>query len=73
MLFSFPTKGRALETLQARLQKYMKATCPDKDVFLSLSIGLARYPEDGKSLDELISVADARMYAAKKAKGSCRN
>ncbi|WP_084127605.1 diguanylate cyclase domain-containing protein [Desulforamulus putei] len=51
----------------------MKATCPDKDVFLSLSIGLARYPEDGKSLDELISVADARMYAAKKAKGSCRN
>ncbi|MCL6560337.1 MAG: GGDEF domain-containing protein [Firmicutes bacterium] len=69
----FPNKGPHLKTLQERLQKYMKVTCPDKDIFLSLSIGLARYPEDGKSLDELISVADARMYAAKKAKGSCRN
>ena len=50
----------------------MKVTCPDEDISLSLSIGLARYPEDGKSLDELISAADDRMYAAKKSKGSCR-
>jgi len=69
----FPSKGPRLETLQARLQKYMREVCSDKGVSLSLSIGLARYPEDGKSLDELISVADARMYAAKRAKGSCKN
>jgi diguanylate cyclase (GGDEF)-like protein len=31
----------------------------------SISIGIAVYPEDGKTLDELIGVADARMYENK--------
>lgn len=34
---------------------------------LSASLGLARYPEDGTALDELLEVADQRMYAAKRA------
>ena len=34
--------------------------------YTSPSIGWARYPEDGTSIDQLISKADTRMYADKK-------
>jgi Amt family ammonium transporter len=37
-----------------------------KTVHTSPSIGWARYPEDGDSIDQLISKADSRMYADKK-------
>ena len=32
---------------------------------LSVSIGAAYYPEDGSNADELLSVADRRMYSEK--------
>lgn len=32
---------------------------------LDFSYGLARYPEDGKNIDELLLAADKKMYAAK--------
>ncbi|WP_293266137.1 EAL domain-containing protein [Neptunomonas sp.] len=42
-------------------------TC-DEGVFpVSLSIGVAVYPDDGVSTDELVNNADAAMYEAKKA------
>jgi diguanylate cyclase (GGDEF)-like protein len=34
----------------------------------SASIGIALYPEDGATEDELLSAADAAMYAVKSAK-----
>ena len=34
----------------------------------SCSIGYAIYPQDGMTLDDLLNVADARMYAAKRAR-----
>jgi Amt family ammonium transporter len=37
-----------------------------QEVHTSPSIGWARYPEDGGSIDQLISKADLRMYADKK-------
>lgn len=37
-----------------------------KTVTLSASIGLAMYPEDGRTLDELLKTADHKMYAAKR-------
>ncbi len=36
------------------------------EVRLSCSVGIAMFPEHGKQLEELISEADAAMYAAKK-------
>lgn len=36
---------------------------------MSLSVGLARFPADGKDVDALLAVANARMYADKEAKG----
>lgn len=37
-----------------------------KTITLSASIGLAMYPEDGRTLDELLKSADHKMYAAKR-------
>lgn len=38
----------------------------DKTLHLSTSIGVASYPQDGISLNQLIDLADAAMYNAKK-------
>lgn len=40
----------------------------DKEFFISLSLGVAVSPEDGRSVDELLRHADAAMYSVK-AKG----
>ncbi len=37
----------------------------DKEHRLAFSYGLARFPEDGKSLEELTAVADGHLYAMK--------
>lgn len=43
-------------------------TIDGTDFPISVSIGIAIYPEHAQSLDDLISVADSAMYAAKKNK-----
>lgn len=68
----FPDKGPRLETLRVRLEKHLKAIrFSGVEIPLSLSVGLARFPADGKDLDTLLAVADARMYADKEAKTGC--
>lgn len=42
-------------------------TLPDSDVaFYGASMGVAHYPADGATIDQLIHVADQRMYSMKK-------
>ncbi|PRR69749.1 GGDEF domain-containing protein [Neomoorella humiferrea] len=65
----FPSKGPREETLRSRLDKHLKAVCfSGEEIPLSLSVRLARFPADGESVDALLAVADARMYADKEAK-----
>ncbi|OIQ52804.1 diguanylate cyclase DosC [Moorella thermoacetica] len=65
----FPGKGPRLETLRARLKKHLQALrLSGAEIPLSLSVGLARFPADGKDVDTLLAVADARMYADKEGK-----
>jgi diguanylate cyclase (GGDEF)-like protein len=44
---------------------------PGNQVSVGASIGIAAFPDDGKSLEELIKKADKAMYAVKRSgKGS---
>ncbi len=38
---------------------------PDGDIHVTLSAGVAAYPDDGETAGELIRIADMRLYAAK--------
>lgn len=43
---------------------------PDgKSIYVSFSRGIAQYPDNGNSIDELLSFADKEMYQNKKTKG----
>ena len=39
----------------------------DKDIKLTVSIGIATYPSHAKTAPELLKAADTAMYAAKEA------
>ncbi len=50
-------------------RKRLSSSCCGFDV--SFSIGMSFFPQDGKSLKELIRKADRAMYAAKHSEGKC--
>lgn len=50
-----------LESLQAEV-----GGCYSKDIWVEFCAGIALYPKEGKSLDELMTLADHRMYEQKK-------
>lgn len=58
-----------VDRLQRRIQEAIEGHSflvhGGKPVRLSVSLGSSSFPEDGKSFDALIAVADARMYDAK--------
>ncbi|OPY57664.1 MAG: putative diguanylate cyclase YeaJ [Pelotomaculum sp. PtaU1.Bin035] len=65
----FPEKGPYIDTIQARLQKNLETSLIETwDAPLTISVGLADFPADGKTVDELLRIADARMYAGKNTK-----
>ena len=47
-----------------RYARAIEALCFE-GLCLGVNIGLAAFPEDGKTPDELLSAADSRMYQAK--------
>lgn len=67
----FRSSGPDVETLKARIQEYLEPIrVGDDDIHISLSLGVARYPLDGETLDHLLRAADSRMYADKSLKRS---
>lgn len=53
---------RIRRTVEAHAISYQQKT-----INITVSIGVATYPEHGSSIDELVSAADGAMYKAKKA------
>jgi diguanylate cyclase (GGDEF)-like protein len=60
----------SMETLRERLIRTMETptTLDGLNLHFSISIGTAMFPEDGESVDELLKVADERMYTHKRIK-----
>lgn len=68
-----PQAGTAseLNRLAGKLQQQLSLPfmLPERTVRISASIGIARFPEHGRSADELLRAADEAMYRAKGAGG----
>lgn len=63
--------GLPAEEFKARLAKNLVAELPSTaGMDVTVSVGMARFPEDGKDARSLLAAADTRMYAEKQA-GKC--
>jgi len=71
MILPEATKEGSVE-LAERLRRTFARECSDsgKRLKLTLSIGVAAYPEDGPDEVELVAVADSRMYHSKENGGN---
>ena len=45
-----------------------RVRCLDKSLHITVSLGFARYPEDSQDVQQVIALADQRMYADKEIK-----
>lgn len=66
----FPGMGlddaaRRLETLRARIERMTIRIDPSRTAKVTVSIGVAMWPEDGAELKDVLSLADFRLYQAK--------
>ena len=57
---------RRAETLRKNIEKNF-IIAEDKRVFITISVGVAIYPQQGNDTDTIIKAADDALYAAKKA------
>ncbi len=55
-------------TMINHIEVQLKEASRNLQLTLSLSIGVATYPEDSTNIDELIKIADNKMYVSKLAK-----
>lgn len=60
----------AIANLAQKISNHIQVPCvlPVGEVRVRLSIGIARFPEDGSTPEELVKQADAAMYQAKRNK-----
>jgi diguanylate cyclase (GGDEF)-like protein len=72
LLFSTMTDRSRAEVVVRRVQEHIAAIqkIEGRDIRISASIGLAFYPDDGRTLGELERRADQAMYEAKRASRS---
>ncbi len=73
MLLPDTTKRQAA-SLAERLRLEFAEACRDADEsspWVTISIGVATWPEDGKSKEDLLRAADTALYSAKRAGRNC--
>ncbi len=71
ILFPLASKEQADSCIDQVLKKCrLPASIHSRDIFFSLSIGLALYPQDGESPTELLHNADTAMTMAKAERGN---
>lgn len=70
----FSSKGQNHETVNDIIKKvnYHLKEISTNELEISVSIGTALYPSEGKTLDELIRIADKKMYHRKSQKSQIR-
>ena len=56
---------RRRQELQSAIAALPFGPAPGQQVQLAVSIGAASFPEDGRTVDDMMAVADRRMYADK--------
>ncbi len=62
------SKARELaERLREQIAEFPFSIADDKNINLTISIGVATFPEHAKTLQKLLEAADSAMYVAKKA------
>lgn len=67
ILLENTTRKKAVEVAESILAKLTEViTIDGNEIFITTSIGLSFYPEDGEEFDMLLSKADVAMYQAKK-------
>jgi diguanylate cyclase (GGDEF)-like protein len=57
--------GNIIDRLRVKVENLEVSVLKDKKVKITASFGIASFPEDGTSLDDLLIVADERLYKAK--------
>ena len=57
--------GNIIDRLRVNVENLEVSVLKDKKVKITASFGIASFPEDGTSLDDLLIVADERLYKAK--------
>lgn len=65
LLLSINEPDLVINEISQKLSKPLELENQEK-IHLSVSIGVSHYPFDGKTMDQLYSVADKRMYTEKK-------
>lgn len=68
VLLEHPVCPQSLHTAAQRLEEEMDAPfdVPGRPLLLTTSIGIARYPEEGEDVDELMSAAEMALERARK-------
>jgi diguanylate cyclase (GGDEF)-like protein len=56
---------KAIEAIRKEVETNLFPGCSNNE-FLTISVGVANYPKDGKAAEELLECADGAMYTAKR-------
>lgn len=72
LLGADPETGKSIaERVRERVEKHCFTSRSGKDIRVTASIGIAAFPENAKTREDLLRIADDTMYASKKSGKNC--